>query len=327
MKSSRLSNGLFVAIVGMVFTACGGDVQDRSATGPVVQDGHEALTKQAAPQGKARAGVYLIVWDLATGRPFADAEVAISRSVAGRARNNAWTVTTDADGLAKLDIVAPPETPNGNRGASGYYTATATDASGDELGEWTSIPINGGKENIVSLPTGGSATVRAGAGPLAWLGEGGFGWSGDLNGLPGSADAYTWGFIMGNTTGDVWGLYSLDLIYSDVDLFTGASTPGSTFALPIEGATDCVQGVQGNWWAAHRSTFTKAPTLPFIVGGTGLNTIDESVSPAAFNTASSAAAAGTDCSDDLGAYLDGLDSSQLEGDFTLDPGTWTITQF
>ena len=73
---------------------------------------------------------------------------------------------TDSNGRVTFEIVADGILP-----VSGYYAVKATDpVSGEVVGTWHSIPINGGKVSDVSLPIGGQAEVNAytlpGAGDL-----------------------------------------------------------------------------------------------------------------------------------------------------------------
>ncbi len=111
------------------------------------------LTKQAVPS-QPRTVVLATV----TGASSAEGlTVSFSSSVSGRNSNYRWSGTTDANGTAEIEIVS-----GSRRGASGYYAARATDDAGTEVGSWTSIPINAGRENILTLPVGSRASVSAG---------------------------------------------------------------------------------------------------------------------------------------------------------------------
>jgi hypothetical protein len=94
------------------------------------------------------------------GLPVSGIELAFSRSTSGRKPAYDWTGTTGANGQVK--IVADGRI-YWRTGASGYYMARATDASGEVIGNWGSIPINGGKEIDLSLPIGGPALVTSGS--------------------------------------------------------------------------------------------------------------------------------------------------------------------
>ena len=94
------------------------------------------------------------------GTPAAGSTVAFSRSISGRSPNYQWVGTTDADGQAQIHIAADA-VQFWRSGASGYYLARATDpASGKVLGEWGSIPIDGGRENHFTLPIGGPIQIQ-----------------------------------------------------------------------------------------------------------------------------------------------------------------------
>ena len=92
--------------------------------------------------------------------PAAGLEVAFSRSVSGLPSNYQWKGTTDAEGRVRVEIVTDAG-PSNRAGATGYYRARATDpASGQVVGQWGSIPVNGGKEITLTLPVGGQARVE-----------------------------------------------------------------------------------------------------------------------------------------------------------------------
>ncbi len=84
--------------------------------------------------------------------------LAFSRSIAGRSVDFAWGGTTGGSGSATVNIVA-----RGFRylrvGASGYYVARLTDARGEVLGQWSSIPLRGAREFDLLLPVGGRAAI------------------------------------------------------------------------------------------------------------------------------------------------------------------------
>lgn len=90
------------------------------------------------------------------GQPVADAMVAFSRSVSGRASEYQWKGTTDAGGRVTIEIRS--DSPGG---VSGYYLARAVDTGGNVISTWGSIPINGGREVTLSLPAGGRARVES----------------------------------------------------------------------------------------------------------------------------------------------------------------------
>ena len=78
--------------------------------------------------------------------------VAFSRAVAGRGSDYAWSAVTDAAGLLSLAIASAD-------GVSGYYRARATNADGEVVGQWSSIPLNDGRRQVLELTLGGGARV------------------------------------------------------------------------------------------------------------------------------------------------------------------------
>ena len=94
--------------------------------------------------------------------PVVGATVAFARGVSGKTANYKWSGATDANVKVEIEVVADSRLFRG--GASGYYLARATTASGDVIGKWHSIPINGGVEQSVNLPVGELASVVKGSG-------------------------------------------------------------------------------------------------------------------------------------------------------------------
>ena len=261
MKRIQTFQWIFVCVAGMILTGCGG-VEDGSIMGP-----GRASKVAVTPQGSARAGVSVLLWNHADGRLVADAEVSFARSVSGRNTNYQWTATTDADGIAQLDLVAPPETPNRNRGMSGYYIARATDpVTGEVLGTWASIPLNGGKEHIISLPIGGPITISSGQGPLDQTGMGRWSWAGPISGIPGSLEAVNSAVIQRNTNGDAWGLIVGYEVLRDVNPFLGQPAPGLELNFPQEASFPCWRTTGEGDSFQFKWGITKSPDAPFFVG-------------------------------------------------------------
>ncbi len=98
-----------------------------------------------ALNGMARAVVVARVQEGET--PVSGVTVEFSRSVSGRAADFKWSGTTDAQGLARVEIEG-----------TGYYRARVM-MDGSVLGSWSSIPINGDYDVMLDLPIGGSARV------------------------------------------------------------------------------------------------------------------------------------------------------------------------
>ena len=78
--------------------------------------------------------------------------VAFSRAIAGRQSEYAWSAVTDAAGLLSLTISSVD-------GVNGYYRARATNADGEVVGQWSSIPLNEGRRQVLELTLGGGAKV------------------------------------------------------------------------------------------------------------------------------------------------------------------------
>ena len=78
--------------------------------------------------------------------------VEFSRAIAGRGSDYAWSAVTDAAGLLSLTIASAD-------GVSGYYRARATNADGEVVGRWSSIPLNEGRRQALELTLGGGARV------------------------------------------------------------------------------------------------------------------------------------------------------------------------
>lgn len=101
------------------------------------------------------ANVNVTVTD--AGVPQSGLTVMFSRSVTALGNDFLWEATTGSDGAGSVEIV---ETRSNfkQRGATGMYSVKAM--SGDSVvGSWSSVPINGGKVNDVTLPIGGRAEV------------------------------------------------------------------------------------------------------------------------------------------------------------------------
>ena len=121
----------------------------------------EVLESDTRPMTAARtATVVATVTD--GGTPVAGVEIALARSVSGRTVHYLWRGVTNASGTVEIEVTA--HAPQFWRtGATGHYLAKATDpVSGEAIGSWSSVPINGGKENVVSLPIGERADVATG---------------------------------------------------------------------------------------------------------------------------------------------------------------------
>ncbi len=84
--------------------------------------------------------------------------VEFSRSIAGQPADYAYSAVTDANGYLSLTISSAD-------GVSGYYTARASNASGEIVGQWHSIPLNHNQRQVLELTLGGGMKVVR-VGPL-----------------------------------------------------------------------------------------------------------------------------------------------------------------
>ncbi|MCY3765708.1 MAG: T9SS type A sorting domain-containing protein [Gemmatimonadetes bacterium] len=79
-------------------------------------------------------------------------DVEFSRAIAGRQSDYDWSAVTDAAGMFSLTI-------SNENGVSGYYRARATNADGEVVGRWSSIPLNEGRRQVLVLTLGGGMRV------------------------------------------------------------------------------------------------------------------------------------------------------------------------
>ncbi len=85
--------------------------------------------------------------------------VAFARSIAGQPADYAYNAVTDANGSLSLTI-------SNADGVNGYYQARASNADGEIVGQWHSIPLNHNQRQVLELPLGGKMKVVQ-VGPLA----------------------------------------------------------------------------------------------------------------------------------------------------------------
>ncbi len=85
--------------------------------------------------------------------------VAFARSIAGQQPDYAYNAVTDANGYLSLTISNPD-------GVSGYYIARASNADGEIVGQWHSIPLNHNQRQVLELTLGGGMKIVS-VGPLA----------------------------------------------------------------------------------------------------------------------------------------------------------------
>ena len=87
-----------------------------------------------------------------TGDAVEGLTVEFARSIAGQQPDYAHNAVTDANGALSLTISSAD-------GVSGYYTARASNADGETVGQWHSIPLNQNQRQVLELPLGGDMRV------------------------------------------------------------------------------------------------------------------------------------------------------------------------
>ena len=85
--------------------------------------------------------------------------VEFARAIAGQQPDYAYSAVTDANGSLSLTIASAD-------GVSGYYQARASNADGETVGQWHSIPLNRNQRQVLELTLGGGMKVVS-VGPLA----------------------------------------------------------------------------------------------------------------------------------------------------------------
>ena len=140
---------IFVLFACMTWS-CGGERVTQMQE-PEGQAG-EPLSKLAAQSGDGRAAVTVTLSQ--DGAPVVGADVGIARSISGQAADYTEFAgasnSTDEDGRVELRL-------SGNN-VTGYYRARAR-MDEDQIGSWSSIPINNGYRVLVNLPIGEKARV------------------------------------------------------------------------------------------------------------------------------------------------------------------------
>ncbi|MDE2831029.1 MAG: hypothetical protein OXN20_13000, partial [Gemmatimonadota bacterium] len=99
-------------------------------------------------------GPYTVVEATVMGDAVEGLTVAFARSIAGQPADYAYSAVTDANGSLSLTISSAD-------GVSGYYTARASNADGETVGQWHSIPLNHNQRQVLELTlSGGMKIVR-----------------------------------------------------------------------------------------------------------------------------------------------------------------------
>lgn len=156
---------LFAAFVLAIFlVSCGGENPMESTVNGFSQP--QALAKAAVADNVSNFTAEVVVTVTKDGAPLGDVEVLLARSVSGQSRIFLWSGITKPDGITEIQINPLSNNDQYWRiGASGYYIARAfkngaSNVRGEQIGEWGSIPINGGEIAYIELPIDGHARVE-----------------------------------------------------------------------------------------------------------------------------------------------------------------------
>ena len=147
----------FTMGIGLAGMGCDGGLQRDMV---VVSPEEEVATpfrlgKAAVDAAAQQAVVHATVSN--GGAPLGNVRVAFSRSISGRAPDYRWSGTTDD--MGKVEIAISPA--QGAR-VSGMYMARATNpGTGEVIGVWHSISVNGDRHFDMDMPVGARASVRS----------------------------------------------------------------------------------------------------------------------------------------------------------------------
>ena len=97
-------------------------------------------------------GPYTVVEATVIGDAVEGLTVEFARSIAGQPADYAHNAVTDANGSLSLTISSAD-------GVSGYYTARASNAAGETVGQWHSIPLNRNQRQVLKLTLGGGMKI------------------------------------------------------------------------------------------------------------------------------------------------------------------------
>jgi hypothetical protein len=141
---------LFAAAIGLV--GCQGE--DSTLMGSHINGEPASPATKAVALTAVQDATVLLQVTQSDGSPAVGMNVVFARAIAGLSASETWTGSTDAKGQVTLSI----QTSNG----TGYFTARVENASGQLVGHWHSIPINGNDDNIFTLPIGGKILIHPG---------------------------------------------------------------------------------------------------------------------------------------------------------------------
>ena len=146
--SRHIRSTVVIALAAGLMWSCGGERVMQSEVG-TDGPGGRPLSKLAVGHHKKAQALAMVTLHR-DGTPVSGATVEFSRSIAGQAPDYQWSGTTDDKGQTLVEITS----------GNGYYQARASQ-NGDEIGSWSSIPINAGYKVVLYLPIGGKAQVKS----------------------------------------------------------------------------------------------------------------------------------------------------------------------
>ncbi|GEM_PF-2599418 len=155
LKQTLRRMGVFAVVTGMGVTGCSDPRGGVSAVGPEGgPSGPLRLDKVAVQQEVSQGRVVIVATVTRNAAPVAGVQVGFSRAISGRVPDYRWTGLTDANGRAEVGIAE--EVQDFRRiGVNGLYRVRATNpATGEVVGMWSSVPINGGQKIELDLPVG-----------------------------------------------------------------------------------------------------------------------------------------------------------------------------
>lgn len=154
MKPVRFCAIAIMCMWSAVYVGCGQDGGSITGSNDVEDAAVVRSGKAVVPAAVSHADVVVQVLGEGGGL-----EVSFGQSVAGQVSQVRWNGTTDATGIAHI-VVDVSDLQVRKSSATGYYVAHARNAAGQIVGQWHSIPIEGGVENALTLTIGGRAQIH-----------------------------------------------------------------------------------------------------------------------------------------------------------------------
>ena len=158
MKTVKGIMIVMVCLWSTMWVGCGQENASVMSSNDLADGGNIRSGKRAVVSSATSTADIVVQLLNANGAAVADAEVSLSRSVAGKAEQVVGQGSTDADGITRVAVDVSNQTRRGS--ATGYYVAQAKNKAGQTVGRWNSIPIAGGLENALTLNISGRAQIH-----------------------------------------------------------------------------------------------------------------------------------------------------------------------